>query len=93
MTDYAKHPGVALDYRVDWGGALHGRSVAQARWTIAPAEPGGLKLAASSVAETITAIRLEGGRPGQVYRVTGDACFSDGGQATRSLALRVGAGR
>lgn len=93
MNHPAKHPLRALDYRIDWGGALLGRSVTDARWTVAPDEPGGLALTASAIEGTITSIRLEGGRPGRVYRVTGVASFPDGGEAMRSLSLSVGAPR
>ncbi|MET0270324.1 MAG: hypothetical protein ABW173_07835 [Sphingomonas sp.] len=90
MTIYPKHPERPLDYMVDWGGALNGRRVAASDWSIHPAEPGGLDVAARLTGDTTTRATLTGGLAGGTYRVRGRATFADGGSATRGFAVRIG---
>ena len=89
MTIYSKHPQASLDYVIDWGGSLKGRVVAASDWSIHPAEPGGVRVAAGEIGPTATRATLTGGVPGHQYRVSGRATFADGSVARRGLALQV----
>ena len=93
MTIYFKRPQAALDYVIDWGGSLKGRIVAHSDWSIHPAEPGGVAVAADAIGATATRATLTGGVPGRQYRISGRATFADGSVATRGLSLRVAEGR
>jgi hypothetical protein len=90
MTIYLKKPDGAVDYRIDWGGRA---GVVSTAWTVRPDEPGGLALRETAIEASTVRATLEGGREGGAYRVTGTALFADGRRASRSIALRVGAGR
>ncbi len=89
MTIYSKQPQASVDYVIDWGSSLRGRTLAASDWSIHPAEPGGLAGVAGPVGPTATCVTLSGGRPGQDYRISGRATFVNGGVATRGLTLRV----
>ena len=90
MAFFLKDPGARIDYAVDWGaGYLHGETIAVSDWSVAPVEPGGVVPGSTLFSPTRTGATLEGGLPGQVYRVTNRVTLSDGRTDERSIALRV----
>jgi len=86
---YLKDPGASLDYAIDWGAALDGASIAQSRWAVEPEETGGLRAAADFREDERTAVTLEGGVPGRLYRVANTVTRSDGRVDVRSLVIRT----
>ncbi len=89
MSIYLKDPGAEVDYRIDWGSRLDGRSVSASDWTVSPVEAGGLALVDHAVEGAETRVTLSGGIAGHVYRVTGEVTLSDGRRDARSLTLRL----
>lgn len=89
MSIYLKDPDAEVDYRIDWGSRLDGRSVSDSDWAVSPAEPGGIVLVDDAIEGAQTRVTLSGGIAGQVYRVTGQVTLSDGRSDERSLTLRV----
>ena len=86
---YLKDPDAEVDYRIDWGSRLDGRSVTASDWGVSPAESGGLAIVEDAVEGARTRVTLAGGIAGHVYRVTGQVTLSDGRIDERSLTLRV----
>lgn len=90
MSYYLKDPQAVLDYSVEWGaGYLDGQVVSRSVWSVAPDEPDGVRVATQAVSPTRTAVTLEGGVPGKVYRVTNRVTLSDERSDERTLVLRV----
>ena len=88
MSLVCKGPEKRLDYQVDWGAAL-----ADSRWDVEPAEPGGVALASAARAGAVALATLEGGVAGSLYRVTNRVRTAAGEEKQRSLLVRVGHGR
>ena len=89
MGMYLKDMGASLDYAIDWSENLCGANIAESRWTVEPNEPGGLRAAADFRENDRTAVTLEGGRPGRIYRVANTITRSDGRVDGRSLVIRT----
>ncbi len=87
---FLKDPDAMLDYGVDWTAALSGQAVVTASsWQVSPADPGGVVIGPSSFTASAATVRVSGGRPGHVYRLTNRVTLSDGQVDERSLAIRV----
>lgn len=89
MTNYAKRPEAAVDYRIDWGARMCGRAVTASAWTIAPEETGGLAVIDDATEGASARVRLGGGVPGHAYRATCRVLLSDGLIDRRSIDLTV----
>lgn len=89
MGLYLKDLGASLDYAIDWSENLCGATIAESRWTVEPDEPGGLRAAADFRESGRTAVTLEGGAMGRIYRVANTITRSDGREDARSLVIRV----
>lgn len=91
MAYLLKDPGARVEYGFDWDaeGQLAGRTIATATWTVAPAEPGGVGVAASRIEGSTARVTAEGGLAGRVYRLACRVTLSDGETDERQLALRV----
>lgn len=89
MGIYLKDPGARLDYAIDWSANLCGASIAHSQWTVEPDEPAGLRAAADFREDYRTAVTLEGGKPGRIYRVANTITRSDGQVDARSLVIRA----
>lgn len=89
MSIYLKDPQAEVDYTIDWGGNLVGRTVAESDWAVSPSEPGGVAILDDAVEQSRTRATLSGGIAGHVYRVTSQVVLSDGRIDERSLTLRV----
>lgn len=90
MAFFLKDPGASIDYAVEWGaGYLGAQTIAASQWSVEPDEPAGVHVGATLAAPTRTGATLNGGVPGQVYRVRNRVTLSDGRIDERSIALRV----
>lgn len=90
MSYYLKDPGAAIDYRIDWSaGYLAGQTIAESRWSVTPAEEGGLLASSGEEGPGQTTATLSGGVAGHVYRVTNRIMLTDGRADERTLTLRV----
>ncbi len=90
MTSYLKHPDARIDYAIDWAAAyLDGQTISQSQWQVAPDNAGGVTIASTTHDGARTAVTLEGGRAGQVYRISNRITLGDGRCDTRTLMLRV----
>lgn len=89
--DYTKDPDAKLDYHFDWQNWLDtnaGEIIATSQFIVSA----GLTVSASpapSKTTTNTTVWLEGGRNGQVYRVTNRITTSVGRVDDRSITVRV----
>ena len=87
MSLFVKDPGSSLDHAVDWDSFyLAGRSILASSWSVVPP---GLTLGEPRLVGGRTAIRLTGGEPGLLYRVTNRVTLSDGNSDERTLVVRV----
>ncbi len=86
MQCYAKHPRARIRYAISWP-AHHVAEGAATRWTVEPAEAGGVRIEAPAEADGCGVATLAGGVAGSVYRVTARM-----GALTRTLAIRAEAG-
>jgi hypothetical protein len=90
MSFLLKDPEAALDYAVDWGAEyLSGDALASSSWSVAPEEPGGASVIASSFDLLISTAQVTGGVPGKIYRVTNHVTTVGGREDSRSIYLRV----
>ncbi|MDX3885806.1 MAG: hypothetical protein QHC65_15395 [Sphingomonas sp.] len=89
MSIHLKDPDATVDYLIDWGERLEGRSVTASDWAVVPAEAGGIIIADDAVDGARTRATLSGGVPGHVYRATCQVELSDGRIDERSITLRV----
>lgn len=90
MSIYLKDPQARIDYAIDWiPGFLGSASIAESAWSVSPEEPGGIAVDTASTLGAKTIAVLEGGVPGQVYRVTNRVTLSDGRADERSIVLRA----
>lgn len=90
MTLMIKDPEARIDVSVDWGARyLDGQVLSASSWSVAPAEPGGIAIAAHSFAPLSATATLTGGAVGASYRVTNRAVLSDGQIDERSFEIRV----
>lgn len=90
MSIYVKDPQARIDYAIDWPTTLIGAAtIATSGWAVEPVENGGVSVASSSFSGARCIGTLEGGVPGQIYRVRNRIVLSDGRSDERSLNLRV----
>lgn len=89
MTVHLKDPQASLDYLIDWGAGLGGRSVVESDWAVSPVEPGGLVVADDAIDGAKTRATISGGVAGHVYRATCQVVLSDGRVDERSVMLRL----
>jgi len=89
MTILLKDPGATVDYLIDWGARLDGRSVVDSDWAVTPEEADGLTVADHAVDGARTRATIGGGVAGHVYRATCRAVLSDGRVDERSITFRV----
>ena len=90
MTMMVKDPGSRIDFDFDWAATFPGgRTLAASHWTVAPAEAGGVAVAAASHGPARSTATLAGGIAGHVYRATNRVTMSDGQIDERSVAIRV----
>jgi len=89
MGVYLKDPRATLDYAIDWSANLSGATIAESQWAVSPEEPDGVRATASFREDGRTAVTLEGGIAGRVYRVANTITRSDGRTDARSLILRT----
>lgn len=90
MELHLKDPDARVSYSIDWGVAYLGPLlIAGSSWTVAPDEPGGLTIEATSHAAGQTGALVAGGARGRVYRLANRVTLSDGSIDERSLTLRV----
>ena len=90
MTLLLKDPLAALDYSVDWGEEyLSGDVLTESRWTVSPAEAGGVSILSSRFDLLASTVQVNGGRPGRIYRLTNHVATAEGREDSRSIMLRV----
>jgi hypothetical protein len=90
MGFFLKDPQSRVDYAIDWApGYLDGQALAAARWSVFPAEAGGIAIEEHGFDLTRTAATLSGGLVGHVYSVVAQVTLSDGRRDQRSITLRV----
>jgi hypothetical protein len=90
MTLLLKEPSAALDYSVDWGADyLAGDALAESGWTVEPAEAGGLSIASSGFDLLVSVVKVEGGLPGHMYRLTNRVTTAAALTDARSIMVRV----
>ena len=90
MALAVKDPDARIDYGIDWGADyVAGQSIAASSWRVVPIEVGGLAVESASHDLLRTAVRVSGGRRGQVYQLTNHVLLSDGQSEDRSIAIRI----
>lgn len=90
MSLLLKDPSAVLDYAIDWGRQyLDGDTLAESSWIVSPVETDGLVIQESIFDHRIASVKLEGGRPGRIYRASNHVVTTAGRQDSRSLILRV----
>ena len=90
MTYLLKDPGATLDYSVDWGSDyLTGDVLESSAWSVAPVEDGGAEIAGSESDLLIATVKVAGGVPGKIYRLTNQVVTASGRADSRSIMLRV----
>lgn len=90
MALAVKDPGARIDFEFDWAGAYPGgQAVVASSWTVVPAQPDGVMIAASAHDLTRTTAQLADGVAGRVYRITNRVTMSDGQVDERSVTVRV----
>lgn len=90
MTLLLKDPDASLDYSIDWGTQyLAGDAIAESEWEVNPVEPGGLTVAASQFDFKVALVKVGGGIPGHIYRLTNRVVLASALVDSRSIVLRV----
>jgi len=90
MSFLLKDPGATLDYAVDWGADyLDNDVIAESRWAVVPAEPGGVLVLGASFDDKVATVTAAGGTAGRQYRLTNHVVTASGREDERSLVLRV----
>lgn len=90
MTLLLKDPEALLDYCVDWGADyLSSDVLTESGWTVSPAEGGGVTIAGSHFDLLISTVKVGGGQPGRLYRLTNHVVTAEGREDSRSMMLRV----
>jgi hypothetical protein len=90
MTLLLKDAEAVLDYAVDWGADyLAGDVLTESRWTVHPAESGGLSIVSGSFDLMIATVQVSGGIAGRIYRLTNHVVTAEGREDSRSIMLRV----
>lgn len=91
MAEYLKDPAATLRYAIDWTSRyLTDDTIVSANWSISPSNLEGLVVAGSEVEGNITRVRLSGGKPGYVYRVTNQITLASGDVDERAITIRIG---
>lgn len=90
MTLLLKDPEAALDYSVDWAADyLIEDSIEASSWTVEPVEAGGLVIDSDRFEPGVAIVKVAGGRPGRIYRLTNRIVSAAGREDARSIMLRV----
>jgi hypothetical protein len=90
MTFVLKDPEASLDYAVDWGlEYLDADILVASNWSVAPAEAGGVTVAASQFDGKMATVQAAGGTAGRIYRLTNHVTMASGLEDSRSIMLRV----
>ncbi len=90
MTLLLKDPAAVLDYAVDWGAEyLNGDALTESRWTVVPAESGGLSIVSSRFDLMLSTVQVGGGIAGRIYRLTNHVTTAEGREDSRSIMVRV----
>jgi hypothetical protein len=90
MSLMLKDPDAVLDYSVDWGvDYLSGDVLTESRWTICPAEAGGLSILSNVFDLKSSTVQVGGGKVGRIYRLTNNVVTAEGREDSRSIMLRV----
>lgn len=90
MSFLLKDPEAVLDYAVDWGADyLSGDALTDSRWTVSPAEAGGVEVVSSRHDPRQATVQVGGGLAGRVYRLTNHVTTAEGREDSRSITLRV----
>ncbi len=87
MGMFLKDPAARLDYAVDWStNYLGSATIAGSDWDV---EPPGATVATTVLSANRTGATIEGGVPGEIYRIVNRITLSDGRRDDRSLVIRV----
>lgn len=90
MSLLLKDADAVLDYQVDWGAEyLDGDVLARSRWSVAPDEPSGLRIAHDQFDERAATVQVTGGEAGKLYRLSNHVVTACGREDCRSITLRV----
>jgi len=90
MSLLLKDPAAILDYAVDWAADyLDGDRIAQSSWSVEPAEEGGAEIVANLVESGAAIVKVGGGIPGHIYRLSNQVLLESGREDRRSVVLRV----
>jgi hypothetical protein len=90
MSLLLKDPEAILDYAVDWAAEyLDSDQIAQSNWTVEPIEEGGAEIVVSDVASGAAIVKVGGGVPGHLYRLSNHVLLASGREDNRSIILRV----
>lgn len=87
---FVKDPGAELVYRIDWSDGLSGGlEISDSMWTIDPPDGRSVQVEAHGHDEQTAHVRLKGGEPGAVCRLSNRVTMSDGTIDERSMLVRV----
>ena len=90
MSFHLKDPAAILDYAVDWGAEyLDGDVIIQSSFEVAPVEPGGAAITATSFDDTVTVVTVGGGIAGRQYQLVNHVVMQSGREDERTIVLRV----
>ena len=78
-----KDPDAKLDYGFDWVDWLDGDTINGSTWSV----PDGLTEVSKNYTNTITAVWLEGGTLGEVYKVVNSITTAGGREDDRTLTV------
>ena len=90
MSFHLKDPGAILDYAVDWGAEyLDGDVIIESSFAVAPVEPGGAEIVATSFDDKVTVVTVGGGVAGHQYSLVNHVVMQSGREDERTIVLRV----
>lgn len=90
MTLLLKEPQAVLDYSIDWAADyLIEDSLEASSWTVEPVEAGGITIDSDRFEPGMAIVKVAGGVPGRMYRLTNLIVSAAGREDARSIMLRV----
>jgi hypothetical protein len=90
MSLLLKDPAAILDYAVNWAAEyLDSDQILQSDWMVEPGEEGGAEIIANNVAGGTAMVKVGGGIPGHIYRLSNHVLLESGREDSRSIVLRV----
>lgn len=87
MSLLLKDPSAVLDYAIDWESQyLEGDYLVESSWSV---EPDDVQVVGASFDHGSSCVKVAGGLPGRIYRLSNHVVTAAGREDQRSIVLRV----